>query len=132
MSLTGGYEAAFELREEVVRDIFFEAWRNGGIPHEIRADRTVAGYATHAIVQITEDGMSTRLGLHFDTPLPGGVRISVPLDLQITVDGAGAPSTSPSPAPSTSRRRCRPCRIRGETRSSYSTWRACPTDRSPS
>jgi len=95
MSLTGGYEAAFELREEVVRDIFFEAWRNGGIPHEIRADRTVAGYATHAIVQITEAGMSTRLGLRFDTPLPSGVRISVPLDLQITVDGAPAPSINP-------------------------------------
>jgi hypothetical protein len=95
MSLTGGHEAAFELREEVVRDIFFEAWRSGGIPHEIRSDGTVAGYSTHAIVQITEAGMSTRLDLRFDTSLPSGVRISLPLDLQITVDSAPAPSINP-------------------------------------
>ena len=95
MSLTGGYEAAFELREEVVRDIFFEAWRSGGIPHEIRSDSVVAGYSTHAIVQITEEGMSSRLDLRFDTPLPSGVLISLPLDLQITVDNAPAPSINP-------------------------------------
>jgi len=95
MSLTGGYEAAFELREEVVRDIFFEAWRSGGIPHEILSDGTVAGYSTHAIVQITEAGMSSRLDLRFDTPLPSGVRISLPLDLQITVADAPAPSINP-------------------------------------
>lgn len=55
MSLTGGYEAAFELREEVVRDIFFEAWRSGAIPNEIRSDGAVAGYTTHTIVQKCEN-----------------------------------------------------------------------------
>ncbi len=95
MSLTGGYEAAFELREEVVRDIFFEAWRSGAIPNEIRSDGAVAGYTTHTIVQITEAGMSTRLDLRFDTPLPDGVRISLPLDIQMTVDNAPAPGINP-------------------------------------
>jgi hypothetical protein len=95
MSLTGGYEAAFELREEVVRDIFFEAWRSGVIPNEIRSDSAVAGYTTHTTVQITEAGMSSRLDLRFDTPLPDGVRISLPLDLQVTVDNAPAPSINP-------------------------------------
>jgi len=95
MSLTGNYEAAFELSEEVVKDIFLEGHRSGEIPHEISTTRTVNGYPIEAIVKILQTGAAGSLDLTFDTPVSNGIEMSIPLDIEANVQGSPAPSINP-------------------------------------
>jgi hypothetical protein len=95
MSLTGNYEAAFELSEGVVRDIFIEAHRSGEIPHEIMVDDTIQGLNAQAIVKILQTSAAGELNLDFETPVANGIQMTLPLDIEITVENAPAPSINP-------------------------------------
>jgi len=95
MSLTGNYEAAFELSEGVVKEIFEEAYRAGEIPHELRRTQSVQGYTADAIVNILQTGAAGTLDVSFDTSLPNGLKMTLPLDTQMTVQNSPAPSINP-------------------------------------
>jgi hypothetical protein len=95
MSLTGNYEAAFELSEQVVKEIFEAAHASGEIPHEITATETIHGYPIEAIVNILQTGVAGALGLSFDTPVNNGIKMTLPLDIQVNVQNSPAPSINP-------------------------------------
>jgi hypothetical protein len=95
MSLTGNYEAAFELSEQTVREIFLSSHENGEIPHEVRADRTIGGLAVHAVANVLQTNVAGDLGLSFSTPVHNGIEMRLPLDVEVQVENSPAPSINP-------------------------------------
>ncbi len=95
MSLTGNYEAAFELREEVVRDVFLAAHENGEIPLELSSTQSIGGYNTTAVANVLQTGIAGTLGVSFDTTVHNGIEMTLPLDVQVQIENPPAPSISP-------------------------------------
>jgi len=95
MSLTGNYEAAFELKEQVAWDIFYEAWRSGEIPHELSETTTIGTYSLEAIVKILQTNTVADLDVTFSTPVANCLKMTLPLDCEVTVQNSPAPSINP-------------------------------------
>jgi hypothetical protein len=98
MSLTGNYEAGFELTEEVVKDIFKGARESGELPHELTETGNIAGFDLEAIVKILQTNAAGDLDVSFITRVQNGIRMTLPLEVEMKekkVDGSAAPSINP-------------------------------------
>lgn len=95
MSLTGNYEAAFELSEQVVRDIFAEAYRSGEIPYDVPIDDAFGAYTLSGHVNIREANVAASLGVSFTSAVTNGIKMTLPLDIEAQVLNSPAPSINP-------------------------------------
>jgi len=95
MSITGNYQAAFELSEQIVKEVFLAAHESGEMPSEILVNSQAGGYTYDSIVKILQTGTAGDLDVSFNTSVNNGIKMSLPLDVEVNIQNCPAPSINP-------------------------------------